>query len=113
MLLRQRDIQSVVGSRSLQFEVESDTKTLAQCQSPGLIDATTKRRMDHKLHPTAFIEEAFRDHRVLRWNFSQHSASLQDVLDGLLRAGIIKAALFLQPTHCRGHFRLSRRKSHG
>src|SRR5712692_2212601 len=112
VLLRQRDIQSVVSSCSLQFEIEPDTKTLAQRQSPGLIDAAAKRSVDHKLHPPAFIEKAFRDHRALRWNRSQNSAPLQDVFNRLLSARIIQPTLFFEPAYRRGHGRLRRRKSY-
>ena len=65
MLLGQRDVQSVVGRRRLQFEVEGAAEALAQRQSPGLVDASAKRRVNDELHAAGFIEETFGDDRLL------------------------------------------------
>src|SRR5208337_5678977 len=56
MLLGQRDVQSVVGGRCLQFEIEAAAEALAQRQSPGFVDAAAKGRVDDQLHPSALIE---------------------------------------------------------
>src|ERR1039458_1915633 len=58
VLLGERDIQSVVGGRRLQFEIEAATETLAQCQSPGLIDSSAKGRVNDQLHPAAFVKKS-------------------------------------------------------
>ncbi len=106
VLLGQRDVQPVVGRRRLQFEVEAAAEALAQRQSPGLVDASAERRVNDQLHAAAFVEEALGDDRLLRRHRAQHSAALQDVFDRLLRAGIVEAALVLEPTHGGGHFRM-------
>src|SRR5271163_1150612 len=49
VLLGQSYVQSVVGGRSLQFKVEATAKTLAQRQSPGLVNASAEWRMDDQL----------------------------------------------------------------
>ncbi len=66
MLLGQRDIQPVVRSCGLQFEVEANAEALAQSQSPGLVDAAAKWRVNHQLHAAPFIEETLGDDGVLR-----------------------------------------------
>ena len=43
MLLSKGDVETVVGCGSLQFEVETAAEPLAQSQSPGLVDAASKR----------------------------------------------------------------------
>ena len=106
------NIQPVIGHRCLQLEIKTATEALAQRQSPGLVDPSAERRMDHQLHPTAFIEKAFCDDGVLRGYRAQHRPPLQDVLDGLFGAGIIQPALLLQPLHSRGHFRIVLRDPH-
>ena len=101
VLLGQRNIQSVVGSRRLQLKIEPNAEALAQSQSPGLVDAPSKRRVDHQLHPAAFIEEALRNHGRLRRHRAQHRPPLQNVFDRLLRARIIEPAFFFQPAQPR------------
>ncbi len=89
--------RSVVGSRGLQLKVETAAEALAERQSPGFVDAPAEGSVDDKLHPATFIEEAFGDDRVLRRDVTQHRASLQNVLDGLLGAGIVQSTFRLQP----------------
>ena len=43
VLLRQSDVQAVLGRGGLQFEVEAAAETLAQSQPPRFVDAATKR----------------------------------------------------------------------
>ena len=107
VLLRQRDVQAVVGSRRLQLKIEAAAETLAQRQSPGFVDAAAKGRVNDQLHAAAFIEETLGNNCVLRGNVAQHRASLQDVFDGLLGAGFIQAAFFFQPGDCLGNWRLT------
>src|SRR5439155_8222895 len=59
VLLGECDVQSVINSAGLQCKIKGDAETLAQCQSPGFIDARSKRRMHHKLHASAFVKETF------------------------------------------------------
>src|SRR5580693_5574606 len=111
VLLSQSDVQPVVSSCSLQFEVEPNTETLAQRQSPGLVDAPPKWRVDDKLHSTAFIEEALRNHGRLRWHGTEHCSPLQNVFNRLLRPGIIKSALLFEPPNNSSNFRLCSREA--
>src|SRR5262249_52511572 len=113
VLLGQGDVQTVVSGCGLQLEVEASTETLAQRKSPGLVDAAAEWRVDDQLHSAAFIEETLSDDGCLSRHSSKHSTALQDVLDRLLGARVIQAALFLQPTHGRGYFWLRCRKSNG
>jgi hypothetical protein len=108
MLLGQRNVQSVVGGRRLQFKIKAHAKALAQRQSPRLIDPSAERRVDHQLHPAAFIKKSFCNHRGLRGHSAQHRASLQNVFDRLLRARIVHSAFFLHPAYRRRHFGLRR-----
>ena len=104
VLLGQRDVQPVVGGRSLQLKVERAAETLAQRQSPGLVDAAAEGRVNDELHPAAFVEEALGDDGLLRRHFAQHGAAGDDVLDELLRAGIVEPAFVLQPRDRVLHF---------
>ena len=103
MLFRQGDIQAVVGGAGLQLKIERDAEPFAQRQSPGFVDASAKGSMDDKLHAAAFIEEAFRNDALHGRHSTQHGASGNDVFDGLLRPGIIKAAFLFQPFHRMEH----------
>ena len=67
MLFGQRDVQPVVSRSSLQFKIERAAESLAQRQSPGLIDATAEGRMNDELHPAAFVEEALGDDGLRAW----------------------------------------------
>src|SRR5437879_11840962 len=108
VLLRQSDVEPIVGSRRLQLEVEPAAEALAQSQSPGLVDSSAEWRMDYKLHAAALIKEAFRDHGRLGRHRAQNRAPLQDVFNRLLRTGIIKSAFILQPAHGRSDVGLRR-----
>ena len=97
VLLAQGDIQAVVGGRGLQLKIERAAEALAQRQPPGLVDARAERRVDDQLHAAAFVEEALGDDQVLRGHRAQHGAARQRVIDGLLGAGFVEAALALEP----------------
>jgi hypothetical protein len=53
--------------------------------------------MDYKLHAAAFIKEAFGYNRTLGGNIAQNGAAFEDVLNGLARAGFVKAAYLREP----------------
>src|SRR5579863_717279 len=97
MLLGQSNIQAIVSSCCLQFEVEAAAEALAQCQSPGFIDASAEGGMNYQLHASTFVKETLGDNGVLGRNVSQNGAALQDVLNRLLGAGVVETALLLQP----------------
>src|SRR5579862_2341099 len=111
VLLRQRDVQSVIRRCCLQLKIESAAESLSQRQPPRFVDPATKRRVDHQLHAPAFVEKSFRNYRLLSRNRPQHGPPFQDVFDRLLRARIVEPALTFEPLHARRHLRLRRRKS--
>src|SRR6185437_10844793 len=61
--------------------------------------------MDHQLHAATFVKKTLRDDRLLRGDCAQHGASLQNVVNRLLRTRAIETALLLQPGNCFHHFR--------
>ena len=61
----QRQDDVVFGGRGLQLEVELAAKALAQCQTPGAIDAPAIGRMDDELHAADRVEEALEHDAVL------------------------------------------------
>jgi hypothetical protein len=99
VLIRQRDLEALVGGRGLQFQIEGPAETLAQRESPRFVDAASERRVNHQLHPTAFVEEPLRDDRGLRGNGSEHRPAGNNVLDSLLGPGTIQPAFCLQPAN--------------
>src|SRR5712692_8345092 len=98
VLLRQRNIQSIVSGRGLKLEIKAAAKAFSQSQSPGFVDPRTERSVDDQLHPTAFVEKAFGDDRALRGDIAKHGAAFENVLDGLGGAGFIETALLRQPS---------------
>src|SRR5258706_10969901 len=100
MLFAERDIQAVVGGRSLQLEIEGTAEALAQGEAPSFVDARAERSMDHELHAAAFVEEALGDDGRLRGNCSQQRAAGHDVFHGLLGARIVEAAFDFEPVCC-------------
>src|SRR5205807_1402174 len=99
VLLGQGNVKAVISGAGLQFKIEGNAETLAQCQSPGLVDAGAKGGMDHKLHAAAFVKETLSNDALHGGHGSQHRPASNDVFNGLLRAGIVEAALLLQPRH--------------
>src|SRR4026208_2631716 len=81
----ERDDQTVVSGRSLEFEIKGDTEALAQGQSPGLVDAPTEGGVNDKLHSTAFIEKPFSYDGGLRGNRSENGEAAETHITG--RAG--------------------------
>ena len=86
VLLGQGDIHAVVRGSSLQLKVERDAEALAQGESPGFVDARTKRRMDNQLHAAAFVKKALGDNGIGGGDSAQHCSSGHNVFNGLLRA---------------------------
>src|SRR5208282_3445476 len=97
MLLAERNIQSVVGRRRLQLEIERPAEPLSQRQPPCLVDSPAERGVDHELHAAALVEKSLRDDRLLRWHGPKNGASRDQILDSLLGAGLIESAFLLQP----------------
>jgi hypothetical protein len=92
------DVQPIVRSGRLQLKVESHAETLAQRQSPSLVDAAAEWRVDHQLHASTFIEEPLGNHGRLRRDRAQHCPALQNIFDRLLGAESSKPhSSFSQP----------------
>src|SRR5215813_7615970 len=92
VLLGQCDIQAVVRCRGLQLKIEAAAETLAQRQSPGLVNSRSERSMNNELHASAFLEEALSNDGALGRNISENSAALENVLDGLGRSRFVHSA---------------------
>src|SRR5260370_2474763 len=60
--------------------------------------------MNDEVHAPAFIEEAFGNDGVEAGYCAQDGPAGDDVLDGVLGAGIIQAAFALKPVHGLMHF---------
>jgi len=99
MLLAQRNIQSIVGRGSLQLKVERAAETLTERETPGFVDAPAKRRVDDKLHASAFVEKAFGDDGGLGWDLSQDPTTSKDVFDYLFGASVVQTTFNFQPTY--------------
>ena len=97
VLLAKGNIQTIIGGSGLQLEIEGTAKLFSQRQTPGFIDARAEGRVDHQLHAAAFVKKTLGNNHFLRRHGSQHGDSGQNVLDDLLRAGIVEAALRLEP----------------
>src|SRR5258708_36987231 len=85
MLLAQRNIQPIVGRGSLQLKVERAAETLTVREAPGFVYAPAKRRVDDKLHASAFFEKAIGDDGGLCRDFSQHRTTSKDAFESLYR----------------------------
>src|ERR1700730_6299972 len=99
VLVTERNVQAVISSGSLQFEIERAAESFSQRQSPSFVDSAAQWRVKDELHSPAFVEKTFRDYRVLRWNGPQYRAASHDIFHGLFGAGLIESALLLQPPH--------------
>src|SRR5260370_34661627 len=88
MLLAQRDIQSIVGRGSLQLKVERAAETLTEREAPGFVDAPAKRRVDDKLHASAFVEKAVGDDGGLGWDLSQDLTTSKAVVEYLFGGSV-------------------------
>src|ERR1039458_9796177 len=62
VLLGQRNVQSVVGGRRLQFKIEPYAKSFPKREPPSFVDPPAERRVNHQLHPPALIEETLRNY---------------------------------------------------
>src|SRR5581483_436171 len=101
----------VLGGSCLDKKIEAAAKALAESESPGLVDPASERSMDNQLHPTTLIEEALSDYGFCGGHGAEHRSSLQDVLDDLLRSGIVESGLFFEPGDRFGNNGLRRRES--
>src|SRR5580700_6695582 len=97
VLIRQGNIDAFVRRRGLQLKIEGTAKAFPKRESPRFIDAAAERSVNHQLHAAAFVEETFRDDRILRGDRAEDRPAGNDVLHGLLRAGSIESAFFFEP----------------
>ncbi len=80
-------------------KVERPAEALAQRQSPRPIDARSEGRVDHQLHPAAFIEEALCHHGLLSRQSIERRRAREHIRDSLLGAAFIEPAIFHQELH--------------
>src|SRR5688572_2573460 len=95
--LPKRDHDAFVGRRSLQLEIECRAKPLSKGKSPGFVDPTAEWRVQHKLHPTAFVEEAFGNDGFLRGHSAQDRTAFSYISRSLLGSAPVESAIGLQP----------------
>ena len=92
---RQHDV--VLSGCRLELEVELATEALAQRQPPSPIDAAAIGRVDHELHSTRLIEEAFEDEGILRWQATESAVRGAQIVDQLLGSRATKSKILRQP----------------
>src|SRR4029079_9417957 len=97
MLLGKRNVEAIVGRCCLELEVETPAKTLAERQTPGLVDTRAEGRMNHQLHPSALIKEALGNDGGLSGNLTENGSTFKDVLDCTHRGRFFKTTFLLQP----------------
>src|SRR6202007_1410676 len=95
----QRNVQTIVGGRCLQLEIERAAESFAKRQPPGFVDASAEWRVDDELHDAALIEESLGDDGLLRGNGAEYRASSGNIFRGLFGAGLIQSTFGLQPVH--------------
>ncbi len=108
VLLGERYVDAVIRCRCLQLEVETTAEALAQRQSPRLVQAATEGCMQDELLPSALIEEALGDDRLLGGHSAQYAAAGDDVGDQLQRRGLAHIALAAEPGHAGAHLWVQR-----
>ena len=108
VLLAQGDVDAFLGGGSLKLEIERPAESFAQRESPGFVDAASKRRVNYQLHPPRFVKEPFGNHGFLGRHSAQHRSACRKVFHQLCRAGVFQAALVLEP--CLGLGRLPAQK---
>ena len=96
MRFAQRQNHRIFSGRSLQFKVETAAEAFAQRQSISTIDPRTEGRMNHQLHATAFIKEAFKHQTVLRRQFAEHDSGRTQIINQLPRCGFTQLMLLHQ-----------------
>ncbi|HZW72154.1 MAG TPA: hypothetical protein VFF43_01350, partial [Caldimonas sp.] len=96
VLLAQGNDDAVVGSGSLQFEVERPAEAFAKGETPRAIDPSAERCVDDKLHAAGLVEKALGDDACARRHRSEDRSAVLDVAHHLLCAKPVEAALALQ-----------------
>ncbi len=87
VLLGQGDVDSLIGCRRLQLEVERHAEPLSQRKPPRAVDASAERRVEHELHAAALVKESLGDDTRLRRDAAENRAAADDVVDDLLGPG--------------------------
>src|SRR5207249_5557617 len=77
--------------------VERRAEPLPQREAPGAVHPAAKRAVQDQLHPAPFVEEPFRDDRLLGRNRSEDRAASRYVSSSLLGATPVQATIRLQP----------------
>src|SRR5262245_33762472 len=99
--LGERDDDVVLGGGRLDLEVELATEALAQRQAPGAVEPAAIGRMQHELHATRLVEEAFEDEGGLRWQAAQSGVPGAEIIDELPGGPRLDGQFVDQPTQRR------------
>src|ERR1700678_2200974 len=94
VLLGERDIDAVVGRSCLKFKIEAAAEPFAQGKAPRLVNTSSERRMQDKLHASALVEESLSNNSDLGRNCAQYSPACNNVVDQLQSAGFAYLAFF-------------------
>jgi hypothetical protein len=86
VLWTHRQHHGIVGSRSLQLEIEIHAEALTQRQPEAAIDAPAERRVYDELHAAGVVEEALEDDVAVGRHDAQGGVFRSDVVDDLLRS---------------------------
>src|SRR5687767_3174520 len=100
-----REHDRIFSRSSLEFEIELATKPFAQRESPGTIETTAKRRMQHQLHAAAVVKKPFEHQVLLRRHHPEHDLRSRQILDDLLRSRLRQPNLVNQPLDRQIHLR--------
>jgi hypothetical protein len=108
VLFGKGDVDAVVGSGGLQFEVEAAAEAFAKGEAPGLVDATAEGSVEDELHAAAVVEEALGDDGVFGGYGAENGATGDDVGNELVRSAWADAAVLDEPGGDGSDFRLRR-----
>jgi hypothetical protein len=97
VLWTERQQDGVVAGRGLELEVEGHAEALAQGQPQTAVQPGPERRVPHKLHPPAFVEEPLEDQLVFRGDHAQSDEPGPQIAHDRVGGGPVDAAFLLQP----------------
>ena len=97
--LAEREDESLVRGGGLELLVERRAEALPQREAPGAVQPPAEGGVQDQLHPAPFVEESFRNDRLLCRHGSEDRAASRHVGSSLLGPPTFQATLRLQPVH--------------
>ena len=94
MLLGEGDIDAVVGSGGLEFEVEAAAEAFAKGEAEGFVDAAAEGGVKDELDAAPVVEETLGDDGGFGGDGSEDGAAGDDVGDELEGGGGADAGVF-------------------